>query len=490
MRFSTEGGSLVSAVLLGAKEREQAQVSIAEGYQELLGKKFPPPAQMNMAIPVPGVASPFAVAFKSGGAKVQPQLRYQVIEESDQAIAFRAQTKDLQIDKRYHWEKDSFGLSLDVTVKNLAAQKTEGSLEVMFPRSIDPKKEETSSLFGGIGNEAKVHCLLGEELTTHGPQDDPIEDKKGAVKMAAIDQQYFLAAVYPTENLPESTCSAIATPTVRMVTIANPVSLAPGESKVLSFGAFLGPKDFELLKLQGYGLERTVDFGWWAVLCKLLLWVLKFFHEWVSNWGLAIILLTVSVKILLMPLTDKAMVSAESMKELQPKMEEIKKKFGNDRERQNLEVMKMYQEAKVNPLGGCLPLLMQIPVFTALFTTLRTSYELYGEPFYGPVWTDLTYKDPTYLLPFALGVTMIITQRLQPQMPDKQQAFMMTWIMPIFFTALMMNYPAGLSLYFFTNNLLSILQQHLLRKYLKKKKEQAALASPPSKNGRLKESAS
>src|SRR6185436_14126957 len=161
--------------------------------------------------------------------------------------------------------------------------------------------------------------------------------------------------------------------------------------------------------------------------------------------GVAIVLLTLLVKVVTVPLTHKSMVAAEAMKRLQPKMEEIRARFPEDKERQNLETMKLYQEAKVNPLGGCLPLLLQLPIWAALFTTLRTSYDLYGEPFFGPVWTDLTYKDPTYLLPLALGITMIITQRLQPQMMDKQQAFIFTWIMPVFFTALMMNYPAGLS---------------------------------------------
>jgi YidC/Oxa1 family membrane protein insertase len=156
------------------------------------------------------------------------------------------------------------------------------------------------------------------------------------------------------------------------------------------------------------------------------------------------------------------------MKKLQPTLEEIKKKYPDDREKQNVETMKLYTEGGVNPLGGCLPLLLQLPIWAALFTTLRTSYELYGEPFYG-VWSNLTSKDPTYLLPLALGITMIVTQRLQPQMMDKSQAFLMTWVMPVFFTAIMMNYPAGLALYIFTNNLLSIAQQYALRKWLARK---------------------
>lgn len=184
------------------------------------------------------------------------------------------------------------------------------------------------------------------------------------------------------------------------------------------------------------------------------------------------------VKVALLPLTHRAMVSAESMKKLQPEMEKIKAKYPDDREKQQLEQMRLYQEAKVNPLGGCLPLLVQLPIWAALFTTLRTSYELYGEPFFG-VWADLTYKDPTYLLPLALGITMIVTQRLQPQMmTDPGQAFLITWVMPIFFTVIMLNYPAGLALYIFTNNLLSIGQQFALRKYLERTGQ--AAPKPPA----------
>lgn len=491
LRFSSEGGSLVSAQLTGPREREQQHVSIAQGYQKLFGKKLDPPRQMDMAVPTPGTPNPLAVAVKGGTHPLPATARYELLEESAQAVVFRATTPSWQVDKRFSWDEQGFALAMQVTVKNLTAQPATAELAVVYPRQIDPKSEEKSSLFGGIGNEAKVHCLVGDDLQTHGPSDDPVEAAKGPVKMAAIDQQYFLAAVYPEEPK-DGTCEVIASHVARVTTVSMPLTVGPGESQTVKYGVFLGPKDFELLKATGHGLERTVDFGWWAVICKVLLTVLQFFHRLVGNWGLAIILLTVSVKVLLLPLTHKAMVSAEAMKKLQPKMEEIKKKYPDDRERQNVEVMKLYQEAKVNPLGGCLPLLLQLPIWAALFTTLRTSYDLYGEPFFGPVWTDLTFKDPTYLLPLALGITMIITQRLQPQMMDKQQAFIFTWIMPVFFTALMMNYPAGLSLYIFTNNLLSILQQFLLRKYLQNKGIAAPPTSkgPPPGGGRLKESAS
>jgi YidC/Oxa1 family membrane protein insertase len=164
------------------------------------------------------------------------------------------------------------------------------------------------------------------------------------------------------------------------------------------------------------------------------------------------------------------MVSAEAMKKLQPKIDEIRKKWADDRERQNLETMKVYQEAKVNPLGGCFPLLVQMPVWFALFTTLRNSFEIYREPFIAPLWADLTYKDPTYVLPLALGVTMILTQRLQPQVGmDPTQAKLMTYVMPAFFSLLMLNYPAGLALYIFTNNLLTIAQTYGIKRLIRRR---------------------
>jgi YidC/Oxa1 family membrane protein insertase len=172
------------------------------------------------------------------------------------------------------------------------------------------------------------------------------------------------------------------------------------------------------------------------------------------------------------------MVSMEEEKKLQPRMEEIRKKFADNREQQNLEIMKLYQEAKVNPLGGCLPLLIQMPVWIALFTSLRNSFDIYGEPFIGPIWRDLTYKDPTYLLPLALGVSMVITQKMQPQMMDATQAKIMTWFLPIVFTLTLLQYPAGLSLYIFTNNILSIAQQYGLRKWLDRNKPQTGGGTP------------
>ncbi len=481
--FSTEGAGLEHAPLQGKKEREQQQVSIAEGFKKLLGGKIADPPQMDLAQPVAGQPLPFAVSI-SGAQPLSGAARYEVVDETDGHLVFRTAQGPWQLEKTISWKKAGYELGIQLVLKNVSAAPAAGELGLHTSRAIDPNNEHSSSMFGGVGNESNATCLVGDTVERRHPSDKPPEEHKGAVSFLGIDQQYFLSALFPVGPPRDGRCVLTATASARMAEAFFPMALQPGESTTLQLGGYMGPKDLELLasitglpatgsgtpsSVGAVGLEKTVDFGWWAVICKVLLAVLKFFHGVFGNWGLSIILLTVGVKLLLLPLTHKAMVSAESMKKLQPKMEELKKKFPDDKERQNVEMMKLYQEQKVNPLGGCLPLLLQLPVWAALFTTLRTSYELYGEPFFGPVWTDLTYKDPTYILPLALGVTMIITQRAQPQMMDAAQAKLMTWFMPIFFTAIMMNYPAGLALYIFTNNLLSIAQQAALKRYLASK---------------------
>jgi YidC/Oxa1 family membrane protein insertase len=502
--FTTEGAGLVDAILTGEREREEKHLSIVEGYKKLFGATFEPAPHMDLAHPVPAVGPQLAVSLM-GSAPFSAFTRYAVVEEAPGRVVFTATQGPWEVTKTFLWDASAqrsdtdptgYLSTLDVTVKNVGDAPLTGELAVHTVRAITPGSEEAPSMFGGIGNQASVLCGVGGDVKRKTPpsegggcggRPDYGQEEKGPMHFVGIDQQYFLTAVWPKQGAVEGRCLLDARPASRQASLLSSVALQPGESITRSYGVFMGPKDLELLTVIGKqrgpeafrafdpALDGTVDFGIWAFICKALLIFMRSFHHVTGNWGLAIILLTVMVKVLLLPLTHRAMVSAEAMKELQPKMEEIRKKYPDDREKQNLEMMKLYQEGKVNPLGGCLPLLLQLPIWAALFTTLRTSYELYGEPFWG-VWSNLTSKDPTYLLPLALGVTMIITQRLQPQMMDKSQAFLMTWVMPIFFTAIMMNYPAGLALYIFTNNLLSIVQQFALRKYLEHQKLAKAAA--------------
>ncbi|MFZ5471481.1 MAG: membrane protein insertase YidC [Myxococcota bacterium] len=477
--FSTEGAGLTQAELQGPKMREVQRLTIAQGFKRIVGGEVPTPPQMDMAIPVPNQPLPLSLSIE-GAQPLAANARYRVIPSPEQ-IVFQARQGPWEVTKRLQWAPDGFELAYTVELKNVSTTPASGELGLHYARTADPEAETPSSFFGGIGNQSRASCMVGDKLHHLVPGDEQRQEFSGPVRFIGVDQTYFLGTVFPLEEPREGRCVLEATPTARLAHVYSPVTLAPGETKNFRFGAYIGPKDAELLAVVPSakaptggaafhpGLEKTVDFGILEVICRVLLAVMKFFHHLAGNWGVAIILLTVAVKLILLPLTHKSMVSAEQMKKLQPRMEEIRKKFAEDRERQNLEIMKLYQEAKVNPLGGCLPMLFQLPVWAALFTTLRTSYELYREPFIAPLWTDLTYKDPIYFLPLALGVTMIVTQRLQPQMMDATQAKIMTYVMPVFFTFIMLNYPAGLTLYIFTNNLLSIAQQYALRKYLEKK---------------------
>ena len=485
--FSSEGAGLTGAVLQSAKMREQQQLSVAEGYKLLFGGEVAPPPQMNLAQPVAGRPLPLAVSIE-GPSPLPASARYAVAETTGEGAAtFTARQGPWEVTKSVQWPQEGFELAYTIQVKNTSAQAASGELQVHYNRAIDPTSEHAPSFFGGVGNLSHAACYVGEELQKLGPEQDPpdAEELRGQVRYFGIDQQYFLSALYPLEGPTAGHCVLTATAEARGVTAGFPLTVAPGQTVTYRFGGYLGPKDPDLLAalpgkalLETTGLTtaafnpqlgETIDYGIWAVIVKVLVAVMKFFHGISHNWGVAIILLTVLVKLILLPLTHRSMVSMEEMKKLQPRVEELRKKYADDRERQNLEMMKLYQEAKVNPLGGCLPLLIQMPVWIALFTALRNSYDIYQEPFFGPVWRDLTYKDPTYLLPLALGISMIITQKLQPQMGDPMQAKIMTWFVPILFTFTLLNYPAGLALYIFTNNILSIAQQYGLRKWLEKR---------------------
>jgi len=512
LSLSSEGAGLSGATLLGPKMREQKQLTIADGYKRLFGGDVGDAPQIDMAQPSPERPLPLALSI-NGARPFSAAARYKVEEDkAARTVKFTARQGNTEVIKVLQIPEKGFEMAMAVTIRNLGSEALGGDLVMHYTRAVVPGSEEEASLMGGVGNQSFAACYVEEELHKRVPDGEKeIPEHAGKVSFFGIDQQYFLAAVFPLEGAAEGRCRLLAEPHYRSTETAFALNVPAGGETTLRYGVYIGPKDADLLtavpaRMKDLGLvqaaetsgtwasgfqgsrfphlERSIDLGIWAAIAKLLIWVMRFFHNLFGNWGVAIILLTVSVKLILVPLTHKSMVSAEQMKKLQPRMAEIRQKFAEDKNRQNVEMMKLYQEAKVNPLGGCLPLLIQMPVWIALFTALRNSYEIYREPFISPVWMDLTYKDPTYLLPVALGVTMIITQKLQPQMMDATQAKIMTWVMPIFFTGIMLNYPAGLSLYIFTNNVLSIVQQYALRKYLEKKGIAAPPSAPAGKGGK------
>ena len=216
-------------------------------------------------------------------------------------------------------------------------------------------------------------------------------------------------------------------------------------------------------------MNEAVNYGIFSFLCLPMLWLLKVFFGLVGNWGVAIIFLTVVVKVILLPLTQKSMKSMKAMSKLKPMMDELKKKYGDDKQRLNQEMMNLYKVHKINPMGGCFPMLLQMPIWIALYRMLYSSVELYQTPFI-PGWiSDLSYRDPYFIMPIVLGIAMFLQQKLSPTTADSQQAKMMMYAMPVFFTFIMLYLPAGLVLYIFVNSILSIGHQLLYNRMVDKR---------------------
>ncbi|UOD35730.1 membrane protein insertase YidC [Deferribacteraceae bacterium V6Fe1] len=240
------------------------------------------------------------------------------------------------------------------------------------------------------------------------------------------------------------------------------IILNPKSKDEKSFILFVGPKKYDLLSSYGYDLEKSIDFGVFSFLAIPMLKVMNIFYGATKNYGWAIILLTIIIKIITYPLTYKSMSSMKKMKDLQPKMTEIKEKFKGDAQKMNAAMMELYKKHGVNPMGGCLPMLIQIPIFFALYKALLVSIELKGAPFI--FWlADLSEKDPYYITPILMGASMFFQQKLTPAAGDpiQQKLFL---FMPVIFTFMFLNFPSGLVIYWLTNNILSIGQQIIINK--------------------------
>lgn len=269
----------------------------------------------------------------------------------------------------------------------------------------------------------------------------------------AMVQHYFVTAFVPTGNVEREFFMRKIGDDLYSTGIIVPVG-ADGKS---AMSLYAGPQDQDKLKAVAEGFDLVVDYGWLTLIAAPLFWVLSSIHKLIGNWGWSIIMLTVLIKLAFFPLSAASYKSMAKMRVLAPKLVKLKEAFGDDKQRLNQEMMDLYRKEKVNPLGGCLPVLVQIPVFIALYWTLLASVEMRNAPWLGWI-TDLSVKDPYYVLPLIMGATMLIQTKLNPAPPDPLQAKIMLF-MPIMFTGMFLFFPAGLVLYWVVNNTLSIAQQ-------------------------------
>ncbi len=318
------------------------------------------------------------------------------------------------------------------------------------------------------GSSAFLPTYVGAAVYTDKEKFQKVEFaeiEKGKVKYPkqaeegwiGILQHYFVAAWLPKEKSHrEYFTRKLDGDSYSVGVILPSQTVNPGQKVLVSTALYAGPAETNLDKIAP-GLGLTVDYGWLTVISAPLFWVMALLHSWTHNWGIAIILLTVLIKLLFFPLSAASYRSMAKMRVVAPKLEKIKQQCGNDREKLNKAMMELYKTEKINPLGGCLPVVVQIPVFIALYWAILASVELRYAPFFGWI-TDLSAADPYYILPLVMGASMIIQMRLNPKPPDPIQAKVMQ-IMPIAFSIIFFFFPAGLVLYSIVNNILSIGQQ-------------------------------
>jgi len=276
-------------------------------------------------------------------------------------------------------------------------------------------------------------------------------------------QHYFVSAWIPKEGMLRDFYTKKLSDDIYLIGTKSALpTIAPGASLVVPARLFSGPQLQDELKATAPGLEYTVDYGWLTIVATPLFWLLSQIHDLVKNWGVAIILLTIFIKAAFFKLSASSYRSMAQMRELAPRLQAMKEKFGDDRQKMQMAMMDLYKKEKINPMGGCLPILIQIPVFIALYWVLLGSVELRHAPFFGWI-KDLSAIDPYYILPILMGATMIIQTRLNPKPTDPLQAKIMTW-MPVVFSVFFFFFPAGLVLYWLVNNVLSIWQQWYINK--------------------------
>lgn len=380
----------------------------------------------------------------------------------------------VEIIKTFTFQEGAYPVNVSYQVINRSQQNWQGQMfgQIKRDNSEDPGKTDQgiftlgTYLGGAWGtpdehyNKLKFDNFNEEKLS--------VEAQGGWVAMV---QHYFVSAWVPGNfgNQPYSAKmeSRKSADGMNIIGFTSPtINVPAGKTMTVDATFYSGPKIQSELKDLATGLNQTVDYGWLWPIAKLLFLGLQFFHGIVGNWGWSIILLTILVKLILWPLSSKSYRSMAKMRVIAPEMQRMKEEFGEDRMRFSQEMMALYKREQVNPLSGCLPLLLQMPIFLALYWVLMESVELRHAPWLGWI-QDLSAMDPWFILPLLMGVTMYVQQMLNPQPTDPMQAKVFKF-MPIIFTVFLLFFPAGLVLYWIVNNLITILQQGLINKSVEK----------------------
>ena len=392
--------------------------------------------------------------------------------EANRDVSFSWTSPDgVTVIKTYSFFPNTYEVRLEIKVRNLSSRAIEDRLTISLRNSL---KATRASRYVFSGAAALIDGELREIKTKKIASEG---SHSGRITWVAREDQYFASAIIP-EKAQEATLRLSVTPSdILETTYVDPSGpVAPKTERTYRYKLYFGPKSVEALGRVGSELGKILDFGFFDIIAKPLLHVMNVIHRYIPSYGIAIIIITVMVKLLFWPLSNKSYKSMSQMKRLQPKMAELRAKYKHDKKMMNQELMNLYKVYKVNPLGGCLPMILQIPVFFAFYKMLYQAIELRHAPFF--LWiNDLAAPDrlfrfdfkiplmaPPYGIPvltIIMGASMFLQQKMSPPPGDPAQAKMMMF-MPIFFTFIFINFPSGLVLYWLVNNILSMVQQYYI----------------------------
>ncbi|MDF1536418.1 MAG: membrane protein insertase YidC [bacterium] len=374
-----------------------------------------------------------------------------------QDVIYRYRTPEgLEMIKTLGFTADTYEVMVSVQLINRSRESLGGRAELMWAPGLEPAagaKEGSKLSANRYGYKGAVYLDGGKAEKIKGGKLEGTTSFEGPMQWIASEDMYFVAAFMPTEGVTGALARKGTGDRVD-VGVYSQLRIPPGGGAAMAATAYIGPKEMASLKAVSPALIKVIDLGFFSIIAKPLLDMLNFFHRYLGNYGLAIIILSALIKIVFIPFSSISHRSMKKMQTLQPQINALRDKYKKDRDQLNQEIMKLYQINKVNPAGGCLPILVQIPVFFALYRALLGAIELRHAPF--ALWiVDLSAKDPLYITPIFMGATMFLQQKMTPTTGDPRQAQIMMF-MPIVFTALFLSFPAGLVIYWTVNNVLTI----------------------------------
>jgi YidC/Oxa1 family membrane protein insertase len=461
----------------------------------------------------------FKLTFSNKGAAIAKCVlkKYFVTYKKQKNVVLFDKVKDYPIENEiivndfkiskdtvYNTDFSSFNINVNNRPVNIAFYKDFGTFEfkkiyTVYPdkyqvdlkyefvnKSSSPLKIENSTYFFRTEKLKKAKyqfegsCFLVDgvlkEVSVKKIEKEKIRQYTKKVQWLGYSEVYFLSVILKKKDFFNRAKTYINDDNVVLEGVKK-FSLKINDRAVDNNYLYFGPKKYDILKSYHAGLERSINYGIFDFLAKPLMMVLNFFYKYIHNYGVAIILLTILIKLIFYPLTQKSYESMKKMKDLQPHIMRIKEQYKNDKAKLNQEIMQLYKKYKVNPFGGCLPMVIQIPVFFALYKALLNSIELRHAPFisYIPftdkIWlVDLSIKDPYYITPVLMGLSMFIQQKMTPTGGGDALQEKLMYFMPIFLTFLFLNFPSGLVVYWLANNILSIVQQYIVNKKMEKTK--------------------